>query len=252
LTFRNEHFSVLISVLHDTSSGNGARTWRGRIPTQWCDRVFNTSENRPSGEILKDLQLVGRSHLTRENLREICRDNSKHVLAAYICTMAWGAQGTFQTVANARDAWAHRDAIATKLLKLRSGNLSRVDAYNLFAGTNAVSGLGPAYFTKLLFFFSPSKSNYIMDQWTTKSMILLTGDITLVQMSPGNHAGPTGSNDGETYKRFCEAIDCLAAELKLAGDKTEELIFSAGGNNRKAGRWRRHVRDHWLEFARRG
>jgi hypothetical protein len=92
-----------------------------------------------------------------------------------------------------------------------------------------------------------------MDQWTTKSMMLLTGDRNLVQMSPGKHAGPTDLNDGETYNRFCEAIDCLAAELKLAADKTEEteeLIFSAGGNNRKAGKWRRHVRDHWLEFVR--
>ena len=100
-------------------------------------------------------------------------------------------------------------------------------------------------------FFSPSKSNYIMDQWTTKSMMLLTGNRNLVQMSPGKHAGPTGFNDGETYKRFCDAIDCLATELKLTGDKTEEMIFSAGGNNRKAGKWRRHVRDHWLEFVRR-
>jgi len=105
--------------------------------------------------------------------------------------MAWGAQGTFQTVANAREAWAHRDAIATKLLKLRSDKLTRAGAYNLFAGTNALPGLGPAYFTKLLFFFSPTKSNYIMDQWTTKSMMLLTGDRNLVQMSPGKHAGPT-------------------------------------------------------------
>jgi hypothetical protein len=80
----------------------------------------------------------------------------------------------------------------------------------------------------LLFFFSPSKRNYIIDQWTTKSLMLLTGGRNLVQLSPGKHAGPTGLNDGETYKRFCEAIDCLAAELKLPGDKKGRVDLFSG------------------------
>jgi hypothetical protein len=161
--------------------------------------------------------------------------------------MAWGGQGAGIRIGHARDAWARRDAIAKRLHALRTGKLTRAAAYALFTDTNCVKGLGSAYFTKLLFFFSPLKNNYIMDQWTAKSMILLTGKTDLLRMTG---SWPSRSNAGEDYTRFCEAIDCLAKKLDLPGDKTEELIFSIGGKGAKAGIWRRHVRDHWPEFAR--
>ncbi len=244
MNFSENHLSVLRKTI-----GEPRRPWIGQVPIEWYKAKLNTANSERSRQILAELTLVGSCRLTRQRLREICRNDGKNVLVGYLCTMAWGAQGGGIRIRHASDAWARRDAIAKKLLKIRSDRLSRNDAYNLFAGTNKVRGLGPAYFTKLLFFFSPSKSNYIMDQWTAKSMILLTGR-NFVQMSRGRSAGPTRQNDGKNYTQFCEAIDCLATKLNLTGDKTEELIFSMGGRGGKAGIWRRHVRDHWPEPAR--
>jgi hypothetical protein len=232
MTFQPEH----LLALERCRGSAPARTWSGRIPTDWCDSVLNAG-SRPSKDILSRLQQVGSSHLTRDELRTICRDRNENVLVGYICTMAWGAQHA----RNARTAWARREELNPRLNRLRNESLARAAAYDLFTGVD-IPGLGPAYFTKLLYFFSPSSANYIMDQWTAKSMILLTGD-RLVEMSMVPPGGPTRLNSGRNYQRFCEAIDCLARKLHLSGEKTEELIFSAGGRN--AGCWRRHVREHW-------
>jgi hypothetical protein len=234
MNFIVQHLSALKLCL----KSDRPRTWLGRVPTAWCTSKLNAG-HRPSDDIVSRLQKVGKSHLTRDKLRTICRDGSENVLVAYICTMAWGAQHA----RHARSAWTSRDDLIPKLNKLRRENLERSAAYNLFTGENRIPGLGPAYFTKLLFFFPPSKANYIMDQWTSKSMILLTGDNDLIRMSGGPHEGPNGANSGEDYQRFCKAIDCLAAELNLSGERTEELIFSAGGVD--AGCWRKYVRKHW-------
>ena len=236
MNFKDEH----LSALDRCRKSNQETRWLGRIPKNWCKRVLSVLNegDRPRDEIVSRLEIVGKSRLTRDELRRICRDASENVLVAYICAMAWGAQHA----RHARTAWACRKDLIPKLNTLRSKNLPRMEAYNLFAGEDGIQGLGPAYFTKLLFFFSPSNTNYIMDQWTAKWMILLTGE-RLVEMSMVPHGGPTRANSGRHYQAFCEAIDCLAAKLHLSGEKTEELIFSAGGRN--AGCWRRHVREHW-------
>jgi hypothetical protein len=84
-----------------------------------------------------------------------------------------------------------------------------------------------------------------MDQWTAKSTILLTEDHDLVRLSRGPHEGPTDANTGQHYQGFCEVIDRLATKLELAGDKTEEMIFSSSGLH--AGCWRKHVKKHWSQ-----
>ena len=98
-----------------------------------------------------------------------------------------------------------------RLMALRNGRLTRCQAYNLFSGTGAVKGLGPAFMTKLLYFFSPLPNNYIMDQWTAKSVNLLTGN-WVVRMTPGGSVH--NQNKCGNYQAYCDELDSMA---KLIG-----------------------------------
>ena len=55
-------------------------------------------------------------------------------------------------------------------------NLCRVGAYKQFhrlVNEKKLTHMGPAYFTKLIYFLGSKQNGYIMDQWTARSMNLL-------------------------------------------------------------------------------
>lgn len=194
--------------------------------------------------------------LSRDDVKKICREEVEgDVLFGYICAMAWGGQH----MRHFKATWKKREPLAVILRKLRDENLTRGEAYGLFLGNmadkvNKIHGLGPAYWTKLLYFFRPadaglpytpeSKNCYIMDQWTAKSVNLLTG-LHLVKMD-----GPyvTPDNKCGNYQAFCEEIDRMAKILSeergenVTGEKVEEWLFSQG---RKIGQWRKYVEAHY-------
>jgi hypothetical protein len=95
--------------------------------------------------------------------------------------------------------------------------------------------MGPAYFTKILYFFN---LGYIMDQWTAKSYNLLINndEIEILQNTV------TNNNSGQKYERYCLLVEYLANELKMSPSAIEEAMFSNGGRNR--GIWRQHVIDN--------
>ena len=187
--------------------------------------------------------------LTRQQVRRICRDSEKDPLYGYLCVMAWGAQG--RGLAGSRPvkaAWRARETIEASIERLRGDGLTRADAYDLFAGDGKVPGLGPAYFTKLLYFYSPADPPdcYIMDQWTTKPVILLT-EKNIIRHSS---IGPTDLNTGKNYELFCRVIDDLATRFKVPGETMEEMLFSVGSIRRgPRGAWRQIVVDAWEERA---
>ncbi len=81
-----------------------------------------------------------------------------------------------------------------------------------------------------------------MDQWTAKSVNLLTGN-GIVRMD--GHA-PSNLNRGGNYQAFCEEIDFMARELGCSGENLEERLFSLGG--RKPLAWRFHVKENWSKY----
>ena len=105
--------------------------------------------------------------------------------------MAWGGMKYDHGLA----AWACRDRWLGIVKDLRAGTLSRQEAYarfRQFRAGNSGSGMGPAYYTKLIFFARPRADNdscgtvgYIMDQWTSLSINLLfdTGNGPLIDLS---------------------------------------------------------------------
>ena len=106
-------------------------------------------------------------------------------------------------------------------------------------------GMGPAYFTKLIFFLMPESASsargYIMDQWTSRSMNLLKSDARFIKtVVSGNSRWVADSNDEGTYEAFCREVETLAAILSMRPDKAEELLFSEG---RGKGRWRNYLKE---------
>ena len=131
---------------------------------------------------------------------------------------------------------------------LRHVRLNRMDAYSVFSSTikdRGIKGLGPAFFTKLIFFASPRHDGYIMDQWTARSINLLCRD-PFIKITSGGWVKP--NNTPEIYERFCQAVELLAGpcdtdnERAAAFEKIEMCLFGTGGRPGKACKWRKYVR----------
>jgi hypothetical protein len=184
--------------------------------------------------------------LTRQQIRTYCQDHNTDVLQGYIMSMAWGAQGKGPGgKRNVQKAWAQKEEIREKISEIKLGNISRIDAYDLFCNNGEIAGIGPAYFTKLLYFFNPNPTMYIMDQWTTKPVILLTGK-NIIRHS---NDGPTRANTGENYELFCRIVEDLSKRIDADdGEEVEQRLFSVGQIRRQPrGPFRQFVFDKWAE-----
>ena len=192
---------------------------------------------------VEGLQLIGvpdadqlpQSALDRAAVRQICRDPNKPVLFGYACAMAWGGQGLGPTRPHAQSAWAAHADLKPILELLRNHSLNRIQAYELFLNGVRIPGLGPSFWTKLLFFFAERADLYVMDQWVAKSVNLLVGR-PLVPLVGGC---PPRETPSAVYNTYCEEIDRIAKHLGLSGSQAEEKMMSHGGH--KPGAWRSHV-----------
>lgn len=198
----------------------------GEKPRKWVARLGLQN--------VLDAATLPNTQLNRTDVRLICRDPNQSVLFGYVCAMAWGKQSR----GNVKDAWEEHAKVADLLLQLRAGGLSRRQAYDLFCGAGEVKGLGPSYFTKLLYFFSPALDFYIMDQWTAKSINLLTG----AHVVRVYDSSPTRDNKGGNYQAFCEEIDHLAELLGQTGEQIEQCLFAGDGAQTS---WRAYVEAHY-------
>jgi hypothetical protein len=176
----------------------------------------------------------------RKTVRSICQDPAIPVLQGYIEVMAWGSQGAGRAGSrHVLSAWAEREKLEYVLNMVRAGRLTRRQGYNLFLKEVRVPGLGPAYWTKLLYFFSPDTLFYIMDQWTAKSMNLLIGQ-QLVRLQG---SALCNKNKAGNYQAYCEEIDEMAKILEIDGDQVEEMLMSKGGRHPQ--KWRAYVRSNY-------
>lgn len=218
-----KHWDVFSGIPHQSAGKIGFK------PAAWAIR--RGLADIPSG--------LPEEKLSRTEVREICRDTRHSVLYGYLCAMAWGGQGAGVSVNSVTFVWDNRRLLSEHLEKLRNGGLSRSQAYSLFLGEGSIPYLGPAYWTKLLYFFSPESDFYIMDQWTGKSINLLTG-FKLVHLA-GN-AIRSDSKFGN-YQAYCEEVDAMAAILNVEGADLEEMLMSKGGRNPWP--WRAHLKHHY-------
>lgn len=219
-----KHWNVLQGLPYTAAGAVGI------APSDWVRRLKLTG--------VPNAGQLPQTPLDRAAVRQICRDPSHPVLFAYACAMAWGGQGLGPTRTHARSAWAARAHLQPILEQLRNHPLNRVEAYELFLKGALIPGLGPSFWTKLLFFFAERADLYVMDQWVAKSVNLLVGR-PLVPLVGGC---PPRDTPSAVYNTYCEEIDRIAKHLGLSGSHAEEKMMSHGG--RKPGAWRRHVRLH--------
>lgn len=213
--YQQQHWNVFSGFPHSPQGAVGA------APAAWVNGLGLSG--------VPQSKKLGRRQLTREQVRKICTLPQNHVLLGYVSAMAWGGQDRgLGSAANAKKAWANRVQLEQHLTTLRMGGLSRQAAYRLFVGPSRIPGLGPSFFTKLLYFFSLNSPGgqqpYIVDNVILRSVALLTGHPFGIKATAGG------------YQACCEEIDSIAVALGCTGEEAEERLFC-----RKKGPWRNYV-----------
>ena len=161
---------------------------------------------------------------------------------------AWGGINRKHACLALQSFTSWRDIIS----KLRNKEYSSIEGYEKFyelRNNNELSGMGPAYYTKLIFFCHPKNDGYIMDQWTARSVNLLsTQSDDLIRLNKSKYfqsvSDRSNRNTQDVYKKFCCYVNRLAKECGYQGhpSEIEEALFSKGGRNKLD--WRRYVIRH--------
>ena len=112
-----------------------------------------------------------------------------------------------------------------------------------------MKGLGPAFYTKLIYFLG-DQTGLIMDQWTAKSVNKLCG-YKCVKLE--NNKTVSKKNDVNVYKQYLYIVSEIHKTLKLETlSNAEELIFSCshkhpsvkkllGHHHEVCSAWRKYV-----------
>jgi hypothetical protein len=175
---------------------------------------------------------------SRSELRDFCQMQSNSTEHCVIAIMAWGGA----KAEHLRQFWASKGQWLHIAEQVRNENSERRIDYQRFSDLrrkNALPGVGPAYFTKLLWFLRCRQDAYIMDQWTARSVaILIPENAPMLQ----NKTRVSDRNSDQHYESFCIALECIAASLGVSPEKCEATMFSQGGRNPL--NWRKFVLSH--------
>lgn len=220
------------------SLSESVKPWVGLAPRSWGKDVI--SEGFRIEKLPADPQ-------SRTDLFKMAANTnvSDHTFATSV--LAWGGMKRD----HGRSVFSDSSSWLPIVGQLRSEHISSVEAYAKFLDLRSarrLPGMGPAYFTKLIFFAAPSHDGFIMDQWTARSTNLLLNSAvihTIVTKSNSGRIQHTVSdkNDADIYQKFCNFICKLADELGYRGRESqiEEALFSTG---RGKGHWRNYVIRH--------
>jgi hypothetical protein len=185
------------------------------------------------------VRLSEQPQIGRPELKEMAKDPAYSDRDVLWAILGWGKMHR----QHARRFKENEQAWLNVVQHLRTGNLTRADGYALCHDTMCRitnPGIGPAYFTKLIFFADPKHDGYIMDQWTARTSNLLVIGSPLVRMQSREYVSP--HNSPNTYERFCQLVEYLAKMINRSSEETEQCMFSKGG--KKPDPWRKFVRDN--------
>lgn len=201
--------------------------WNEQTPEAWVRSVG-----------IDDLSAsFAKQRMTRTFLKSAATDTQVSDRDLLWGILAWGGmrRDAARRLAENEETWLG------VLKSLRGDGLSRSESYKLcfdaVAGMPA-GGIGPAYFTKLIFFANPRHDGYIMDQWTSRSVNLLVSGGPVVRMRTANHVDPR--NDHHVFETYCRIVEDLSGLLVDKNpEETEQCLFSTGG--KQVAPWRRYV-----------
>lgn len=172
MLFIPEHLDVLQATLRSEIPQGPV----GMAPMDWATCVGYEAAAGTLSEVA----------LCREQVRHYCQDLSQTPEDCFVTIMAWG--GTALWLRFRRMIWEAKGWWLDIVTSLRRNDLSRAEAYQSLWELKKIDrlpGLGPAFFTKLIFFMLPAGNGYVMDQWLAKSVNLLRGE-RVVQMVGDN------------------------------------------------------------------
>jgi hypothetical protein len=219
---------------------NSEQTAVGFIPFKfWKDICCD------NGIIFSGLQNVNPQNLTkqklnRDNLISYVNNSDYSFEEKLISIFAWGGMRKENTIVffgHYIKYGGELEDILTDNKKSRQQKFEEISSLKL-------KNCKPAYFTKLMFFFSTNqeKPSYILDQWIAKSINLLL-DKNLIKL---DKQGYVKNNESSIYEYYCSFIEFLFIELKKEMDikktfKIEEFLFDVGGKENKKGEWRKYL-----------
>lgn len=192
----------------------------GLSPNAWFDK-YETSwkiPNLPDNPLNRsELLNFIRPYRGKKEVDEIT------IRKLIVSIFAWGGMRPTPTWGKlAIDTIETYEKICLELLR----GMPSVSAYEEFykqKKTGAMRGVGPAYYTKLIFFFG-DQTGLIMDQWTARSINLLL-NAPVIKLTSNKNVDH--ENSQQVYASYLNFISELKTNLSIESvSKTEELIFS--------------------------
>ena len=234
-----EHEEALRAAYHaNLETGAFAQAWGRKSPRTWLASLQLEELTRQMAGAFPD------KVLSREVLRR-CLWNTPDSKESALLVLAWGEM----RVDHARRLLAADVQPWVNLVaRLRASELTRKEAYSAFRGlaeSKSVPGLGPAYFTKLIYFLrypdaDEADAGFIMDQWTATSINLLFGDnVVKMDKAPSGKSYVSARNTAGNYERFCQLIEYVAHQWRARAEHVEMTLFGRGGKHRDP--WRQYV-----------
>jgi hypothetical protein len=250
--FVSEHLSEFKSCYPSPPSFAAPEENEGRSPERWFQDVDRKKLSVKVGSLP--------SSTNRLALLAMAADRGIGTVELCISILAWGGmhgKNRDRLFVRPLDPWI---SLADRI---RNDELSRSESYDAFArlrshSDDALAGMGPAYFTKLIYFLAPAASSraakgYIMDQWLGCSVNLLAGrqlvklDQHLTwQVKQGQPVQRADSfvsdlNTGRDYETFCQSVEALSAEMGTpwTPELTERALIADGGRTPHS--WRAYV-----------
>jgi hypothetical protein len=222
------HHDIFVQHL---AGATAEEQWVGFNIKNWWDYVALKLDQQLTTANLPD------DKMTRTQLKEFCNaDSQASEIECAAAVMAWGGQNRKHGIT----LFNRFEEIEPIIKDMRGGKINHLESYQRFYDIWKQPenlGMGAAYFTKLIFFCEPSHKGYIMDQWTSKSVNLLTGK-DVIHLTAGY---VNKKNTIDNYKNFCEYTESLASNLGTSGENVEIAMFSKGGRERWP--WRQYVVD---------
>lgn len=249
--FHEPHLTVFQESLREGLSPDdlGGKPWH-----TFCKKLNTT------GVVASSVTpLDPKGKISRGEVFDLSKNDDISTPTVCAAVLAWG--GMYMT--------HHEDLFKKdkKWLKVaeryRKAEITRAQAYEKFRilrSKNRLKGLGPAFFTKLIYFLSKRdhkgvKNGYIMDQWASCSINLLVGNPVVhlnCHMTPKKEAKPlsynftvSDLNTGTHYEEFCVAMDALVGiDPAYTPDMIDRALVGNGKNNKQVSCWREYVTRH--------
>ena len=215
----------------------------GRSPQRYVDELPEV--HRPDASERKRIPHGGAKPLTREEVRELCRNMKLPPFTAYACIMAWGGRDFGNYRRSLEDGG---ERIGRLIANLRSSTATRLEDFKTTQkAARSIPGLGISFYTKLLFFLRKKPDAYILDQWTAKSAVFLFPE-TGVQLTVIGLPDP--ATTGPTYEAFCSRLEaCCGPDgwgpAWRTGEEVERTLFDS-----PTGPWRQWLKSHWEALER--